>query len=62
MSSSGAYISDIAFLVFLYVCFRTFTSKEHVTDNYWGEGATTLEWTRTSAPAFHTYLELPRIP
>jgi cytochrome c oxidase subunit I len=61
VSSIGAYIGGAAFLVFLYVVFRTFTSKEHVADNYWGEGATTLEWTQTSPPAFHTYLELPRI-
>src|SRR6204780_3490007 len=32
VSSIGAYISGVAFLVFLYVCFRTFTSKEHVAD------------------------------
>jgi cytochrome c oxidase subunit 1 len=61
VSSIGAYIGGVAFLVFLYVCFRTFTSKVHVADNYWGEGATTLEWTQTSPPAFHTYLEMPRI-
>ena len=42
-------------------CYRTFTSKEHVADNYWGEGATTLEWTVTSPPPFHTFAELPRI-
>ena len=41
--------------------YRTFTSKEHVADNYWGEGATTLEWTVSSPPPFHTYAELPRI-
>src|ERR1700712_2915505 len=61
VSSIGAYIGGLAFLVFLSVCFRTFTSKAHVADNYWGEGATTLEWTQTSPPAFHTFLELPRI-
>ena len=55
------HISGMAFLVFLYVVFRTFTSKEHVADNYWGKGATTLEWTQTSPPAHHTFLELPRI-
>ena len=48
-------------LVFLYVLYRTFTSKEHVADNYWGEGATTLEWSVSSPPPFHTYAELPRI-
>ncbi len=61
VSSIGAYISGIALLVFFYVVFRTFTSKEHVADNYWGEGATTLEWTVSSPPPFHTFAELPRI-
>jgi cytochrome c oxidase subunit I len=51
----------LATVVFLYVCFRTITSKQRVGENYWGEGATTLEWTQTSPPAHHTYLELPRI-
>ena len=51
VSSIGAYIGGVALLVFLYVLFRTFTSKEHLADNYWGEGATTLEWTRDLAAA-----------
>jgi len=61
VSSIGAYISGVALLVFLYVCFRIATSRAPVADNYWGEGATTLEWTQTSPPAYHTYLELPQI-
>jgi cytochrome c oxidase subunit 1 len=61
VSSIGAYISGLGFLVFLYVVYRTFTSKERVADNYWGEGATTLEWTVSSPPPFHTFEELPRI-
>ena len=29
--------------------------------NYWGEGATTLEWTVDSPPPFHTFEELPHV-
>jgi cytochrome c oxidase subunit 1 len=61
ISSLGAYLSGAAILVFLYVVFKTFTSKAHVADNYWGEGATTLEWTQTSPPAYHTFTELPYV-
>jgi cytochrome c oxidase subunit I len=61
VASIGSYISGIATVVFLYVLYRTFTSKEHVADNPWGPGATTLEWTLSSPPPFHTFEELPRI-
>ncbi len=61
VASIGAYISFAGFLVFLYVVFRTFTSKQAIAGNYWGEGATTLEWTVSSPPPFHTFEELPRI-
>ena len=30
-------------------------------DNYWGEGATTLEWTLSSPPPFHQFETLPQI-
>jgi cytochrome c oxidase subunit 1 len=59
--SIGAYISAASVVLFLYICYRTFTSKVPLANNYWGEGATTLEWTQTSPPPFHTYAELPRI-
>jgi cytochrome c oxidase subunit 1 len=61
VASVGAFISFAAFLVFLYVVFRTLTSKQMEPANYWGEGATTLEWTVSSPPPFHTFEELPRI-
>jgi cytochrome c oxidase subunit 1 len=61
VASYGAYVSGFSVLIFLYVVFRTFTSKQHVADNYWGEGATTLEWTVSSPPPFHTFEELPRV-
>jgi cytochrome c oxidase subunit 1 len=61
VASIGSYIGAASVLVFLYVLYRTFTSKVQVADNYWGEGATTLEWTVTSPPPFHTFEELPRV-
>ncbi len=61
VASIGAYVSGCSVLIFLYVVFRTFTSKVTVADNYWGEGATTLEWTVASPPPFHTFEELPRV-
>jgi cytochrome c oxidase subunit 1 len=61
VSSIGAFISGASVLLFLYIVFRTFASKAPVADNYWGEGATTLEWTVSSPPPFHTFEVLPRI-
>jgi cytochrome c oxidase subunit I len=61
VSSIGAFIAGASTLVFLYVVFRTFTSGERAADNYWGESATTLEWTVSSPPPFHTFEELPQI-
>ncbi len=62
VASMGAYISGLSILCFLFVVYRIFTSpKTHLADNYWGEGATTLEWTVSSPPPFHTFEELPRI-
>jgi cytochrome c oxidase subunit 1 len=39
----------------------TLVAGRRVAANYWGEGATTLEWTQSSPPPFHTYEELPEI-
>jgi cytochrome c oxidase subunit I len=61
VASIGAFIAGLGALIFLYVLYRTFASHEHVADNYWGEGATTLEWSLSSPPPFHTYEVLPQI-
>jgi cytochrome c oxidase subunit 1 len=61
VASLGSYLGAISVLVFFYVVYRTFTAGERVGENYWGEGATTLEWTVSSPPPFHTFEELPRI-
>ena len=41
--------------------FGTLMYGRKVGANYWGEGATTLEWTVPSPPPFHTFEELPHI-
>ncbi len=61
ISSWGAYLSFAGAMLFLFIIFRTFTSGQKVGDNQWGEGATTLEWTVSSPPPFHTFEDLPRI-
>jgi cytochrome c oxidase subunit 1 len=61
VASIGAFIGGLSMLFFLIGVYRTFTSKEHLADNYWGEGATTLEWTVASPAPHHTFEELPVI-
>ena len=61
VASYGSYISGAGVLLFFYIVLRTFTAGEKVAENPWGEGATTLEWTVSSPPPFHTYEQLPRV-
>ena len=61
VASIGAYISAFSMLIFLYVVYRTLRNAEQAAPNYWGEGATTLEWSVSSPPPFHTFEELPRV-
>jgi heme/copper-type cytochrome/quinol oxidase subunit 1 len=59
ISSIGAYIAGASAIFFMYVVYRAFTAGEKAADNPWGEGATTLEWTVSSPPPFHTFEDLP---
>ena len=61
VSSIGAYISGFGVLVFLLCMAEAFMRKRIAGDNPWGVGATTLEWTLSSPPPFHTYNDLPQI-
>jgi len=61
VSSWGSYLSMLGAVFFLYVIFRTFTAGEKCPANPWGEGATTLEWTVSSPPPFHSFERLPLI-
>src|SRR5712671_6004186 len=61
VSSIGAFIAGAGVLVFLLTMAEAFMRKRVAGDNPWGAGATTLEWTLSSPPPFHTYNDLPRI-
>ncbi|HEX3808487.1 MAG TPA: cytochrome c oxidase subunit I [Rhizomicrobium sp.] len=61
VSSIGAFIAGFGVLVFLFTMAEAFIAKRKAGDNPWGVGATTLEWTLSSPPPFHTYNELPHI-
>ena len=61
VSSIGAFIAGAGVLVFLVAMVEAFVMKRRAGDNPWGVGATTLEWTLSSPPPFHTYNELPKI-
>ena len=61
VSSIGSYISAFGVLIFLFGVAQAFMAKKKAADNPWGEGATTLEWTLSSPPPFHSFEQLPKI-
>jgi cytochrome c oxidase subunit 1 len=61
IASFGSYLSYGSTLLFAGVVVYTLVAGRRVGADYWGTGATTLEWTVSSPPPFHQFLELPRI-
>ncbi len=61
IASIGSYISAAGVGVFLICMAEALLRKRAAGDNPWGVGATTLEWTVSSPPPFHTFNELPQI-
>jgi cytochrome c oxidase subunit I len=61
VASIGSFISFASTLFFVFIVFHTLYFGRRVGENYWGEGATTLEWKLPSPPPFHSYEELPVI-
>ncbi len=61
VSSIGSYISLAGLVIFFIVIIHAFTKKQKAADNPWGVGATTLEWTVSSPPPFHTFDRLPQV-
>jgi cytochrome c oxidase subunit 1 len=61
VASIGAYIGFAGALLFVFIVIYTLVAGRRVGANPWGEGATTLEWSVSSPPPFHSYEELPRV-
>ncbi|CAM3713969.1 cytochrome c oxidase subunit I [Litorimonas haliclonae] len=61
VSTIGAMITLLGVVFFFLMLIEAFIVRRKVGDNYWGEGATTLEWTLSSPPPYHQFNTLPRI-
>ncbi|HTS91425.1 MAG TPA: cytochrome c oxidase subunit I [Stellaceae bacterium] len=61
VASIGSFISGAAALLFVFIVLQTLLAGKRIGANPWGPGATTLEWTVSSPPPFHSYDELPVI-
>ena len=62
VSSYGAFLSFASFVFFIgliFYCLIWGKKIEENNENYWGEGADTLEWTLPSPPPEHTFEILP---
>jgi len=61
VSSYGSYLSIAATVFFIVMTVYALVAGRRAEANPWGEGATTLEWTVSSPPPFHTFNDLPQI-
>jgi cytochrome c oxidase subunit 1 len=61
ISSIGYVIMAVGMLFFFVNMIYAFTAGKKAPANYWGEGATTLEWSLSSPPPFHQFETLPII-
>ncbi len=61
VASFGYAIMAVGVLIFLVNIVVSLLFGRKVEGNYWGEGATTLEWTLSSPPPYHQFETLPKI-
>ena len=61
IATYGYYIMAASMLLFFANLVYAFTAGRRAPANYWGEGATTLEWSLSSPPPFHQFETLPVI-
>lgn len=59
--SLGSYLTFASTIFFVVMVFVTLRYGKQAAANYWGEGATTLEWTLSSPPPVHSFDSLPKI-
>jgi len=60
-SEIGYTTMAVGMLIFFVNLAYAFIAGKKAEGNYWGEGATTLEWTLSSPPPFHQFETLPVI-
>jgi len=61
ISSIGYAVMLVGVLIFFVNIGYSLFAGRKAEGNYWGEGATTLEWTLSSPPPFHQFETLPQI-
>jgi cytochrome c oxidase subunit 1 len=61
VATDGYMIMAVGIVIFLINIAYAFLAGKKAEANYWGEGATTLEWTLSSPPPFHQFETLPVI-
>jgi cytochrome c oxidase subunit 1 len=61
VSTYGYMITIAGMGIFFLNMIWSFAAGRKAPGNYWGEGATTLEWTLTSPPPFHQFETLPKV-
>jgi len=61
VSTVGYMVMAAGMVVFFVNMIWSLVAGKKAPDNYWGEGATTLEWTLSSPPPYHQFETLPKI-
>ncbi len=61
LASWGYVIMAVSMVVWLVNIVWSLAAGRRVEGNYWGEGATTLEWTLSSPPPYHQFETLPKV-